>query len=119
MDPTSLEVVATLRIEGSLHPHHFARSPDGRMLLLSATSADLAAGHAGHGAAGTASIFALDTRTGQVRKVVDVDATAHNAAFLENGATVVVAMSEHAMIQTYDAASGEEAWSLLVGEAPL
>lgn len=119
IDPSTLEVVATLSTAAGLFPHHFARSPDGMRLLLSAVSTDLSGGHAGHGAAGTTAIFALDIQRGEVTRLVDVDATAHNAAFIEDGATLVVAMSEHGMIQAYDAASGAETWALPVGEAPL
>jgi DNA-binding beta-propeller fold protein YncE len=108
-----------------LHPHHISVSPDGARALITATSADLSLGHgagahAGHGGGAVSTVvYQLDIASRELREVITLDATAHNAAFTKDGATVVLAMMEHGMIAGYDATTFTETFTAMGFMMPL
>lgn len=115
IDPASLSVASSVPVAAGLHPHHLAASADGSKVLVSATSADLSAGHegghAGHGRAGRTGIYLVDVERRELRHALEVEATAHNAAFMPDGRTLVLAMMEHGMVAGYDATSLRQVYS--------
>lgn len=139
IDPISLKVIDVLKLDAEYRPHHLSVSPDGKTVLLAAPNADLAGGHGGaaggghsgatsadagaHGGGGAATVmsavYAIDAATRKERRLAEIDATVHNAAFTRDGKQVLLGMMEHGMLMAYDAASFAEAWSLQVGEMPL
>jgi YVTN family beta-propeller protein len=125
IDPQSAKVVSTLAVAAGLHPHHIGVSPDGAQLLVSAPSTDLSlghsrAGHADHGGGGAHSvIYRLDIATGELQNIIEVEATAHNAAFAPDGSAIVFGMMEHGMVSVFDAATLEERFSVTGFEMPL
>ena len=62
-------------------------------------------------------MYVVDSTNGDY-SVLDVDATVHNAAFLDFS-TFALAMMEHSMISAYDAAKRTEQWNTPVGADPL
>ncbi len=118
IDPTTLKLVGSLPVMSGMHPHHVSVSPDHKRVLITATSGDLSEGHgsaahgAGHGGASASTmIYELDLTSGQMRDVITVAATAHNAAFTPDGKTIVLGMMEHGMIAGHDANTYEETFS--------
>jgi YVTN family beta-propeller protein len=101
VDPATLTVVSTVPVMDGMHPHHVSLSPDKTRVLITATSADLSAGHggnahAGHGGAAARTIvYMLDVAARELREVITVEATAHNAVFTRDGATIILGMMEH------------------------
>ena len=101
VDPRSSMVVSTLTVADGLHPHHIGLSPDGAQLLVSAPSTDLSlghgsGGHAGHGDGETRTvIYRLDIATSELKNIIEVDATAHNAVFTPDGSGIAFSMMEH------------------------
>lgn len=114
IDPATLTVASTVAVAHGMHPHHISVSPDGGRVLISATSADLSAGHGGgghdaHGGEGArTAVYQLDIASRELREVLSIDATAHNAAFSADGTTIALAMMEHGMIAGYDAVTFEQ-----------
>lgn len=124
IDPASLSVASSVPVADGLHPHHLAASPDGLKVLVSATSVDLSAGHAGghaggHGTSAQTGIYLIDVKSRELRHVIDVDATAHNAAFTPDGSTIVLAMLEHGMVAGYDGTSFKQVFSTGGFDSPL
>lgn len=124
LDPSTLEVVGTLAVDSSLHPHHLGLSPDRSSVLITATSADLSLGHGGehaggHVGAASTQVYSLDAAQGTLRSVIRVDATAHNAAFTSDGSTIVLGMMEHGMVVGYDATTFDEEFSVSGFNLPL
>ncbi len=124
LDADTLTAVGTLAVADGLHPHHFGRSPTGDRVLVTATSEDLSMGHSAaagghqHGGGGHSIVYELRT-DGRLHPVIEVDAIAHNAAFLADGRTVVLAMAEHGMLQAYDTATWQASWWTACGSSPL
>jgi YVTN family beta-propeller protein len=124
LDADTLESVGTVSVADGLHPHHFGT--DGTRVLVTATSEDLSQGHGGtagggghmHGSGGHSIVYELGA-DGRLREVIEVDAIAHNAAFLSDGRTIVLAMAEHGMIQAYDADTFAQTWWTECGSSPL
>ncbi len=143
LDPYTLKLIETLALDSEYRPHHWALSPDGKSVLLSAPNADLSGGHGGsaeepdaggsagggahgavHGGGGQASeamsaVYRIDTATRKATRLAEIDATVHNAAYTRDGKQVLLGMMEHGMLAAYDASSFKELWSLDVGEMPL
>lgn len=125
VDPATLEVVASMPVMDGMHPHHVSVSPDKSRVLITATSADLSAGHsgtahAGHGgAAASTMVYLLDVTSRELRNVITVDATAHNAAFTRDDASIVLAMMEHGMIVGHDATTFAETFTADGFDMPL
>ncbi len=123
IDPETLDVVAELPVASGYHPHHVGLSPDGSRVLISATTTDLSeghgGGHTGHGSDASTKIYALDVASGSLDSILDVDATAHNAAFSSDGATIYLAMYEHGMVVGYDAATLEATFDVRGFSMPL
>jgi YVTN family beta-propeller protein len=125
IDPATLKVVAAADVDVDMHPHHISIAPDRTRALITAPSEDLSAGHGGgahgggHGAGASSAIYALELATGELKKVLEVNATAHNAAFTKDGKTVVLGMMEHGMIAAYDALSFQETFTVTGFEMPL
>lgn len=109
IDPATLSLVSKLSVMSGMKPHHFGRSPDGKKLLVTATSGDLSAGHngAGHSGGGTATtmVYQLDIAGKTLRDIFSVDATGHNAAYTRDGKSIVIGMAEHGMVSIRDAAT--------------
>jgi YVTN family beta-propeller protein len=107
IDPQTLTVVSELSVMSGMNPHHFGISPDRAKVLVTATSGDLSAGHAGGhgGAAASTMIYQIDVGSRRMKNVFTVEATAHNAAFTPDGRNIVVSMSEHGMLAIYDPTS--------------
>ncbi len=107
IDPATLSLVSKLSVMSGMKPHHFGRSPDGKKLLVTATSGDLSAGHngAGHSGGGTATtmVYQLDIAGKTLRDIFSVDATGHNAAYTRDGKSIVIGMAEHGMVSVRDA----------------
>jgi YVTN family beta-propeller protein len=125
LDAATLEPIGDLRVGDGLHPHHFGVSPDGDRVLVTATSEDLSMGHGGAAGGGGhmhdgghSMVYELGT-DGRLHEVIEVEAIAHNAAFLPDGRTIVLAMAEHGMIQAYDADTFEGTWWTMCGSSPL
>lgn len=124
VDPAALRAVATNPVEAGHHPHHLSVSPDRSHVLVTATSADLSlghggGGHGGHGTSATTMVYQLDSLSGEFGPVLDIAATAHNATFTRDGATIVLAMMEHGMIAGYDAATYDETFTATGFSMPL
>lgn len=119
IDPTTLTVVDSLSVMSGMHPHHVSVAPDGSRVLITATSIDLSEGHGGgsagggHGGGhGTGTVvYQLDLSSRVLRDVLSIDATAHNAAFTRDGATVALGMMEDGKVVGYDAATFAETFS--------
>jgi YVTN family beta-propeller protein len=124
IDPSTLKVASSTAVDEGMHPHHIGVAPHGKHVLITATSADLSAGHGtgehgGHGAAATTTVYQLDLASGKLEGALEIAATAHNAAYTKDGKTIVVGMMEHGMIAAYDAATREEVFSVTGLAAPL
>ena len=125
VDPQSSKIVSTLDVAEGLHPHHIGRSPDGARLLVSATSTDLSlghgsGGHAGHSGGDTRTvIYRLEIATGELKNIIEVEATAHNAAFTPDGSGIAFSMMEHGMIAVHDASTFDERFNATGFEMPL
>ncbi len=109
IDPATLQVAASLPVLSGMHPHHVSVSPDRKRVLITATSGDLSLGHgsavhgSGHGGENASTmIYELDLTSRQMRDVITVAATAHNAAFTPDGKTIVLGLLEHGMIAGHD-----------------
>lgn len=121
IDPSSLEITRSIAVMAGMHPHHVGVSPDKSKALVTATSADLSLGHGtaggehggGHagGAALSTMLYQLDLNMGNVSHVLTVDATAHNASFTRDGASIVLSMMEHGMVVGYDSVTFTESFS--------
>jgi YVTN family beta-propeller protein len=117
VDPATLKVVGSLPVMAGMHPHHVSVSPDKTRVLITATSADLSAGHSGTahgghgGAAASTMVYLLDVASRELRDVITVGATAHNAVFTRDGATIVLGMMEHGMIVGHDATTFAETFT--------
>jgi YVTN family beta-propeller protein len=127
LDPSTLTVVGSVSVRSGMHPHHVSVAPDGRQVLITATSADLSGGHGGgsagggHGGghgAGTV-VYQLDVASRVLRDVLSIDDTAHNAAFTRDGATVALGMMEEGKVVGYDATTFTETFSASGFEMPL
>ena len=122
IDPVAGTVVASGQVEEGFYPHHLSVSHDGAYILMTATSTDLSGGHGGgHGGGGQPSsrVYRIDTATGEVGKVLSLDATVHNAAYLGESGNFVLSQSEHDMVHVYDGNTFLQIWSAAVGSAPL
>lgn len=126
INPTTLAVVGSLPVMAGMHPHHLGIAPDGSKVLITATSADLSMGHAAagehasHGGEDASTmVYQLDLSSQHLTSVLEIAATAHNAAFTTDGSTIVLSMMEHGMVVGFDAASFEEAFSAEGFEMPL
>ncbi len=125
VDPSTMTVASSLTVRDGLHPHHVGLAPDGSRVLITATSADLSAGHgggahgAGHEAAASTAVYELDVGSRVLREVITIDATAHNAAFTQDGAFIALSMSEHGMLAVHDATTFEEAFTASGFNMPL
>lgn len=127
IDPTTLTVVDSISVRSGMHPHHVSVAPDGTRVLITATSTDLSGGHGGgaggggHGGghgSGTM-VYQLDLASRELRDVLSVDATAHNAAFTRDGATVALGMMEDGKVVGYDASTFTETFSASGFSMPL
>src|SRR6185312_10811803 len=74
-------------------------------------------GH-GSGAARTV-IYRLDTATAELKNIIEVAATAHNAAFTPDGSGIVFGMMEHGMLAVHDATTFAERFTATGFEMPL
>lgn len=120
VDPTTLSVVSSVRVMSGMRPHHIAVSADRTRVLVTATSTDLSGGHGGHAGAGASTmVYQLDVASRELREVISVDATAHNATFTPDGSTIVVGMMEHGMLAGYDATTFDEVFTATGFEMPL
>jgi len=125
VDPATLKVVGSIPVMAGMHPHHVSVSPDKKCVLITATGADLSAGHdgtahAGHGgAAASTMVYLLDVASRELRDIITVDATAHNAVFTRDGATIVLGMMENGMIVGHDATTFAETFTADGFEMPL
>jgi YVTN family beta-propeller protein len=123
IDPSSLAVVSSLNVTAGLHPHHVSVAGSGTKVLVTATSADLSAGHSeghtAHGAGAHTTIYQLDVNSRELGSVLEIDATAHNAAFTSDDQVVVLGMLEHGTIAGYDARSFAQVFAAGDFGAPL
>ncbi len=126
IDPSTLEVVGSLPVMSGMHPHHIGVAPDGSKALITATSTDLSQGHAssgGHSAHGGEAartiVYQLDVQSGELTGVLELEATAHNAAFTTDGSAIVLSMMEHGMIAGFDASSFAETFTAEGFDMPL
>ncbi len=125
VDPESMSEVLSLAVREDLHPHHISVSADGKRALITATSADLSAGHgagahgAGHTTAASTIVYELDLTSRQLRDAITIEATAHNAAYTHDGALIALAMLEHGMIALHDANTFAETFTATGFEMPL
>jgi DNA-binding beta-propeller fold protein YncE len=115
IDPATMTVVSELPARSGMNPHHISISPDRSRVLITAPSADLAAGHAGGGhggghggSAASTTVYLIEVGSRVMREVITVDATAHNAAFTRDGASIVLGMMEQGMIAGYDATANQQ-----------
>lgn len=120
IDIGSWTVAGKVKLASAFHPHHLGLSPDGTRVTVGAPGSDFSAGHSGHGSdAATGALFVMDGRTGDVLVQTTVPGTAHNLAFLPDGASLVYALAERGVLQTADAATLAATGSIDVGKAPL
>lgn len=120
IDPKTGRIVGDIPLDAGFHPHHLAISPDGRRLAVAAPSADLSHGHGGgHDGDGTSKVYLFDADNGDQNGVLDVDATVHNAAFLDDFKTFVIGKMERDAIAGYSISGLDEQWTTGVGDAPL
>lgn len=120
IDPEDGRVVGEIALDPGFHPHHLSISPDGTKLAVAAPSADLSAGHGGdHSNAKPSKVYLFDTESGAEKASIDVEATVHNVAFLDDFETVAFAMMEHGMISARDAGKLDEQWTATTGAMPL
>lgn len=124
IDPAALSIVSSVSVGSGLHPHHIAVAADKSAVLITATSADLSEGHGGehgggHGASATTTVYRIDIASREMTEVISVDATAHNAAFTRDGATIVLGMLEHGMVVGYSASTFAETFSATGFQMPL
>ncbi len=64
-------------------------------------------------------VYMLDVASRELRAVLTVPATAHNAAYTADGGTVVLGMMEHGMIAGYNGATFEESFTASGFQMPL
>jgi len=120
IDPVDGRVVGEIALDEGFHPHHMAISPDGTKLVIAAPNADLSQGHGDHAHDGAASkVYVIDSSNGDQKGVLDVAATVHNAAFLDDFSTMALGMMEHGMIAGYGVDKLDEQWTTEVGADPL
>ncbi|MBC7173637.1 MAG: hypothetical protein H5U40_14450 [Polyangiaceae bacterium] len=123
VDPATLSVVSSIGVMEGMHPHHIGLSPDGLSAVVTATSVDLSVGHdvsgGGHGGGASTMVYLLDLASRELREVLTVGATAHNAAFTPDGSSIVLGMMEHGMIAAHDAVTFEEVFTATGFEMPL
>lgn len=121
INPATGTVVATAPVDDEFYPHHLSISHDGAHVLMTATGTDLSGGHGGgHGGGAAGSrVYRIDTATGEFTKVLSLDATVHNAAFLGESDDFALCQAEHGMVHVYDGNSLEQVWSAAVGSMPL
>lgn len=123
IDPATLKVVESLPVMSGMNPHHVGVSPDKSRVLITATSGDLSGGHGGTGghggSAASTMVYQLSLDSRELKDVISVDATAHNAAFSRDGKTIVLGMMEHGMVVGFDATTFSQAFEGTGFEMPL
>jgi len=120
IDPATLSVVSSVAVASGLHPHHVSLAPDRSRVLVTATSVDLAMGHSGGGhGSGSSQIYELNVASKELKSIITVDATAHNAAFTPDSATIVLGMMEHGMVVGRNASTFAETFSVSGFNMPL
>lgn len=119
IDPADARIVGEITVEKGFHPHHLAISPDGTKLSAAAPSMDLSMGHAGAHGSGSSKVYLFDASSGGTSASIDVDATVHNVAFLDDFQTVAFSMMEHGMISARDVGKLDEQWIATTGADPL
>lgn len=117
--PEEGRVVGEIEVDEGFHPHHLAISPDGTKLSVAAPAMDLSMGHTGDGGAMKSMVYLFDASSGGTSASVEVDATVHNVAFLDDFESVAFSMMEHGMISVRDAGKLEEQWIATTGADPL
>lgn len=119
IDPEDGKIVGEIAVDEGFHPHHLAVSPDGTRLAVAAPNADLSKGHTGDHEGAASKVYIFDATSGELGASIEVPATVHNVAYLDDFSSVALAMMEHGMIAGYDASSLEEKWTAEVGDMPL
>ena len=119
IDPKDGRVTDEITLDEGFHPHHLSLSPDGEKLAVAAPTTDFSGGHDHGTGGGTSKVYLLDSGSGSQSGVLDVDATVHNAVFLDDFSTLVLAMMEHGMIAGYGVDKLDEQWTTGVGADPL
>lgn len=121
IDPATLKVVESLPVMSGMNPHHVGVSPDKTRVLITATSGDLTGGHTGgHGGSSASTmVYQLSLASRELKDVISVDATAHNAAFSKDGKTIVLSMMEHGMLVGFDASTFAKSFEAPGFEMPL